>query len=64
MNIHEYQAKQVLKQFGVPVPQGHVAFSADEAVAAAEKLGSPDVMSAWMARKLIGLSRLIGEYIS
>ena len=41
MNIHEYQAKQVLKQFGVPVPQGHVAFSADEAVAAAEKLGGP-----------------------
>ena len=41
MNIHEYQAKQVLKQFGVAVPQGHVAFSADEAVAAAEKLGGP-----------------------
>ena len=41
MNIHEYQAKQVLKQFGVPVPQGHVAFSADEAVKAAEQLGGP-----------------------
>ena len=41
MNIHEYQAKQVLKNFGVPVPSGHVAFSADEAVAAAEKLGGP-----------------------
>ena len=41
MNIHEYQAKQVLGSFGVPVPRGHVAFSADEAVAAAEKLGGP-----------------------
>ena len=41
MNIHEYQAKQVLKQFGVPVPRGHVAFSADEAVKAAEELGGP-----------------------
>ena len=41
MNIHEYQAKQVLKQFGVAVPNGHVAFSADEAVKAAEQLGGP-----------------------
>ena len=41
MNIHEYQAKQVLKQYGVSVPQGGVAFSADEAVAVAEKLGGP-----------------------
>ena len=41
MNIHEYQAKQVLSQFGVPVPRGHVAFSADEAVKAAEELGGP-----------------------
>ncbi len=41
MNIHEYQAKAVLKEYGVPVPSGQVAFSADEAVAAAEKLGGP-----------------------
>jgi len=41
MNIHEYQAKQVLGGYGVPVPRGHVAFSADEAVEAAEKLGGP-----------------------
>ena len=41
MNIHEYQAKQVLKQYGAAVPQGGVAFSADEAVAVAEKLGGP-----------------------
>ena len=41
MNIHEYQAKQILGSFGVQVPRGFVAFSADEAVAAAEKLGGP-----------------------
>ncbi|MGC6512345.1 MAG: ADP-forming succinate--CoA ligase subunit beta [Parvibaculales bacterium] len=41
MNIHEYQAKQVLKEFGVVVPEGGVAFTPEEAVAAAEKLGGP-----------------------
>jgi succinyl-CoA synthetase beta subunit len=39
MNIHEYQAKAVLAQFGVPVAQGLPAFNVDEAVAAATKLG-------------------------
>ncbi len=41
MNIHEYQAKDVLKGFGVAVANGLPAFSVDEAVAAAEKLGGP-----------------------
>ena len=39
MKIHEYQGKEVLAQYGVAVPRGHVAFTPDEAVAAAEKLG-------------------------
>ena len=39
MNIHEYQAKQLLKKFGAPVSEGKVAFSAEEAKAAAEELG-------------------------
>ncbi len=39
MNIHEYQAKQVLKDYGVKVPQGHAAFTVDEAVDAAKDLG-------------------------
>jgi succinyl-CoA synthetase beta subunit len=38
MNIHEHQAKQVLGQFGVPVPVGIVAFSVEEAVKASQKL--------------------------
>jgi succinyl-CoA synthetase beta subunit len=38
MNIHEYQAKILLKKFGVAVPEGYPAFSVEEAVAAAEKL--------------------------
>ena len=41
MNIHEYQAKQVLAQYGVAVPKGHVAFTPEEAVKAAEELGGP-----------------------
>ncbi len=41
MNIHEHQAKAVLADYGVPVPRGFAAFSVDEAVAAAEKLGGP-----------------------
>ncbi|MBP3965272.1 MULTISPECIES: ADP-forming succinate--CoA ligase subunit beta [Paenibacillus] len=44
MNIHEYQGKQLLKQYGVAVPEGKVAFSVDEAVAAAEALGTPVVV--------------------
>jgi succinyl-CoA synthetase beta subunit len=40
MNIHEYQGKEVLKQYGVTVPKGKVAFTADEAVEAARELGS------------------------
>lgn len=44
MNIHEYQGKEVLKQYGVTVPQGRVAFTVDEAVEAAEALGSPVVV--------------------
>lgn len=38
MNIHEYQAKEVLKKYGAPVSAGKIAFSAQDAVAAAEQL--------------------------
>ncbi len=41
MNIHEYQAKAVLREFGVPVPRGVPAFSVDEAVKGANELGGP-----------------------
>jgi succinyl-CoA synthetase beta subunit len=41
MNIHEYQAKQVLKGFGAPVAEGVAIFSADEAEAAAKQLPGP-----------------------
>jgi len=39
MNIHEYQAKELLKRYGVPVPEGRVAWTPDEAVQAAAQLG-------------------------
>ncbi|WP_366555869.1 ADP-forming succinate--CoA ligase subunit beta [Aquibaculum sediminis] len=41
MNIHEYQAKSLLAKFGVAVPRGHVAYTPDEAEAAAKELGGP-----------------------
>lgn len=49
MNIHEYQAKEVLKGYGVVVPRGHVAFTPDEAVKAAEELGG----SVWVVKAQI-----------
>ena len=41
MNIHEYQAKAVLREFGVPVPRGAPAFTVEEALKAADELGGP-----------------------
>ncbi len=41
MNIHEYQAKDLLRKFGVPVPKGIPAMTVEEAVRAAESLGGP-----------------------
>src|ERR1700753_2085742 len=41
MNIHEYQAKEVLRAFGAPAPKGKPRFTVDEAVAAAKELGGP-----------------------
>jgi succinyl-CoA synthetase beta subunit len=44
MKIHEYQAKALLAKYGVPVPQGEVVFAADDAVAAATRLGGGTVV--------------------
>jgi succinyl-CoA synthetase beta subunit len=41
MKIHEYQGKELLRKFGVPVPRGIPAFTVQEAVEAAQKLGGP-----------------------
>ncbi len=49
MDIHEHQAKAVLKEFGAPVPRGLPAFSVDEAVKAAETLGG----SVWVVKAQI-----------
>ncbi|MCM3600204.1 ADP-forming succinate--CoA ligase subunit beta [Robertmurraya korlensis] len=40
MNIHEYQGKEILRQYGVAVPNGKVAFTVEEAVEAAKELGT------------------------
>ena len=44
MNVHEHQAKAVLREFGVPVPRGYPAFSVEEAVEAANELGTPVIV--------------------
>ncbi len=46
MKIHEYQAKELFRQFGVPVPAGEMAETADKALARAEKLGYPCMVKA------------------
>ena len=40
MNIHEYQGKEILRKYGVAVPNGKVAFTVEEAVEAAKELGT------------------------
>ena len=49
MKIHEYQGKEILKKYGVPVPRGEVVFTIDEAVKAAEKIGG----SVWVVKAQI-----------
>ncbi len=46
MKIHEYQGKEVLRKYGVPTLEGQVAFTQEEAIKAAEKLGFPVVVKA------------------
>jgi len=40
MNLHEYQAKKLFEQYGLPIPKGLVVRSVEEALSAAEQLGS------------------------
>ena len=49
MKIHEYQGKEIFRQYGVPTPRGFPAFSVDEAVEAAKKLGG----SVWVVKAQI-----------
>ncbi len=49
MKIHEYQGKEILKKYGVPVPLGRVAFNVEEAVRAAEAIGG----NAWVVKAQI-----------
>ncbi len=53
MNLHEYQGKQILRQFGVAVPEGHVAFTPDEAVAAANKIKEKTGTDTWAVKAQI-----------
>lgn len=62
MNIHEYQAKSLLRQYGVATPEGYPAMSVEEAVEAAEKLGGP----VWVVKSQIhaggrGAGHFVGD---
>ena len=70
MKIHEYQAKAILAKYGVPVPRGEVAFTVDEAEAAAKKIGGSVVVKAQVpfsemlsyANELISMTQGRGSY--
>ena len=49
MNIHEYQAKEILNRYGIPVPKGHLARTPEEATVAAEATGS----NSWVVKAQI-----------
>jgi succinyl-CoA synthetase beta subunit len=49
MKVHEYQGKEILKKFNVAIPKGKVAFSVDEAIAAAQEIGG----SVWVVKAQI-----------
>ena len=49
MKIHEYQGKEIFRKFGIPTPRGIPAFSVEEAVEAAKKLGG----SVWVVKAQI-----------
>ncbi len=53
MNIHEFQGKQILKQFGVAVPSGAVAHTPEEAVEAAKQIGSETGADTWAVKAQI-----------
>ena len=53
MNLHEYQGKAILRSFGVPVPTGYVAYTADEAVEAAKKVQEQTGTDTWAVKAQI-----------
>lgn len=53
MNIHEYQGKSILKEYGVKVPVGYVAFSPQEAVEMAKKIGTETGTDTWAVKAQI-----------
>ena len=62
MNVHEYQAKDLLRGYGVAVPRGRPAFTVDEAVAAAEAIGGgPWVVKAQIHAGGRGAGRFAGD---
>ena len=53
MNIHEYQGKEILRQFGVAVPAGYVAFTPEEAIEAAKRIKNETGAETWAVKAQI-----------
>ena len=53
MNIHEYQAKSILKEFGVVVPEGVVIENAENAIEAAKQIQEKTGMDTWAVKAQI-----------
>ena len=53
MNIHEFQGKQILKQFGVAVPSGEVAYKPEEAIEAAKRIKTETGADTWAVKAQI-----------
>ena len=53
MNIHEYQAKQILKSYNVSVPEGQVAFNSEEAQLIANEISNNTNIQTWAVKAQI-----------
>ena len=61
MNVHEYQAKKILAQYGILIPQGGIAYTSSEAKRVAQKLSS---RGPWMLKAQIQSgARATGHFI-
>ena len=59
MNIHEYQSKQILRQYGLHVPEGYPAFTVEDAVQSAKRLDTPVVVVKAQIHALILLMKSV-----
>ena len=62
MNLHEYQAKQLFGEYGIPLPAGKPATSVAEALAAADVLGGDAALREYRAARRVDLGRALHQH--